>query len=48
MTPFQNDKVKIKFDSYPNDIKPKLLELRELIFDVAKEEKKSKSILYVF
>lgn len=39
MTPFQNDKVKIKFDSYPDDMKQKLLQLRELIFDVAKEEK---------
>ena len=38
MTPFQNDKVKIKFDSYPDDIKQKLLVLRELIFEVAKEE----------
>jgi len=44
MTPFQSDKVKIKFDSYPDDMKQKLLELRELIFDVAKEEKNITSI----
>jgi len=44
VTPFQNDKVKIKFDSYPDDIKQNLLRLRELIFNVAKEEKSISNI----
>ena len=38
MTPFKDDNVKIKFDSYPNDIKQKLLKLRELVYDVATDE----------
>jgi len=45
MTPFQHNKVKIKFDSYPDDIKQKLLRLRELIFNVAKEEKSINNIV---
>ena len=39
MTIFKNNEIKKKFDSYPNDIKNKLLELREIIFNVAKNEK---------
>ena len=39
MTAFKNDKVKEKFDNYPSDVRYKILELRELIFDVAKNEK---------
>lgn len=38
MTPFKNDDVKNKFDKYPSDMKQKLLELRELIYDVATNE----------
>lgn len=36
MTPFQSDEVKEKFESYPPVFRTKLLELRELIFKVAK------------
>lgn len=32
---FQCDKVKEKFDTYPKDIKQKILFLRQLIIDVA-------------
>ncbi|MDQ7084591.1 MAG: DUF1801 domain-containing protein [Sulfurovum sp.] len=38
MTAFKNDDVKNKFDDYPADIRQKLLELREIIYDVAKDE----------
>jgi len=38
MTPFTNDDVKNKFDSYPTDIKQKLLKLREVIYEVANGE----------
>lgn len=38
MTPFRNDDVKNKFDKYPTDMRQKLLELRELIYDVATNE----------
>lgn len=38
MTPFKNDSVSKKFDSYPDDMREKLLTLRELIYDVAKNE----------
>ena len=38
MTAFKNSDVRDKFDTYPDDIKPKLLELRELIYDVAANE----------
>ena len=44
MTPFKNDTVKNKFDSYPNDIKQKLLKLREIIYDVANNEPTIKSM----
>jgi len=37
MTDLKDTKVKEKFDSYPSSIKDKLLELRELIFEVALE-----------
>ncbi len=33
--PFQNNAVKLKFDSYPEDIKQRMLFLRQLIFDAA-------------
>ena len=39
MTPFKNNKVKEKFDNYPYDIREKLLDLRELIYYVATNEK---------
>ena len=39
MTPFKNNKVKEKFDNYPHDIREKLLDLRELIYYVATNEK---------
>jgi hypothetical protein len=39
MTKFTNSDVEKKFDNYPNDIRKKLLELREMIYDVAKHEK---------
>jgi len=38
LTPFKNNDVEKKFDSYPDSIKQKILELREIIFDVAKNE----------
>lgn len=38
MTPFQNTEVQNKFDSYPKNVEVKLLVLRELIFDVVREE----------
>jgi len=38
MTPFKNNNVSNKFDSYPSDMRLKLLELRELIYDVATNE----------
>ena len=38
MTPFKNDDVKNKFDEYLLNMRQKLLELRELIYDVAKSE----------
>jgi hypothetical protein len=37
--PFVNDDVKHIFSNYPKDVKPKLLFLRELIFDTAKQTK---------
>ncbi len=37
MMPFSNKDVKIKFDNYPSGVKDKLLILRDMIFDVAKE-----------
>jgi hypothetical protein len=33
--PFTSEKVKTKFDNYPEHIKPKMLFLRELIFKIA-------------
>ena len=39
MTKFTNSDVEKKFDNYPNDIRKKLLELREMIYDVAKHKK---------
>lgn len=33
--PFQNDKVKQKFDTYPKSIREKMLFIRQLIFEVA-------------
>jgi len=39
ITPFKNKVVKAKFDTYPDEIKEKLLKLRELIYDVATNEK---------
>ncbi len=38
MTPFKNNNVKNKFDKYPTDMRQKLLDLRELIYDVATNE----------
>jgi len=38
MTPFKNNKIKDKFDNYPHDMRQKLLELRELIYEVAENE----------
>jgi len=38
MTPFINNDVEEKYSSYPNDIREKLLKLREIIYDVAKNE----------
>lgn len=38
MTAFTNDKVKEKFDNYPSVVRYKILELRELIYDVATNE----------
>jgi len=39
MTSFKNDKVKEKFNNYPSAVRHKVLELRELIYDVATNEK---------
>jgi len=44
MTPFKNVAVKNKFDNYPNDIKQKLLKLREIIYEVANDEPTIKSM----
>ena len=44
MTPFTNDAVKNQFDSYPTDIKQKLLKLREIIYEVANGEPTIKNI----
>ena len=44
MIPFKNDAVKNKFDNYPNDIKQKLLKLREIIYEVANDEPTIKSM----
>ncbi len=38
MTPFKNDAVKVKFETYPSEMREKLLVLRELIYDVATSE----------
>jgi len=38
MRTFQSNEVHDKYNSYPSDVKLKLLELRELIYDVADEE----------
>lgn len=35
LIPFSNEKVKIIFSSYPEDVQEKLLAIRQLIFDVA-------------
>jgi hypothetical protein len=35
MKPFLNAEVAAKFDAYPPDVRPKLLALRELVFQVA-------------
>lgn len=39
MTAFTNDNVKEKFDNYPSVVRYKILELRELIYEVAISEK---------
>jgi hypothetical protein len=39
MIPFKNNKVEEKFSTYPTKIREKLLDLRQLIFDVATEHK---------
>jgi len=39
MTPYKSSDVKEKFNIYPPEMKEKLLELRELVFDVANSEK---------
>ena len=39
MTPYKSSDVKEKFNTYPPEMKEKLLELRELVFDVANSEK---------
>jgi len=39
LTPFKNNDIEEKFNSYPDGIKQKLLKLRELIYEVALEEK---------
>ena len=38
MIPFKNSSVNEKFNTYPSDVKKRLLTLRELIFDVADNE----------
>ncbi len=38
MTPLKNSDVINKYDSYPSDIRVRLLELRELIYEVANDE----------
>ena len=38
MTPFKDSAVQEKFNTYPSDVKKRLLTLRELIFDVANNE----------
>jgi len=35
MTPFANSMVEEKFNSYPHDMREKLLALRELVYEVA-------------
>ncbi|WP_234573262.1 DUF1801 domain-containing protein [Rhodohalobacter sp. 614A] len=37
MTPFQNPAVENKFSSYPEIIRPRLLKLRQMIFETASE-----------
>ncbi|HSR88868.1 MAG TPA: DUF1801 domain-containing protein [Candidatus Udaeobacter sp.] len=37
--PFKNEKIKGIFDSYPENIRTKLMQLRELVFDVASKTK---------
>lgn len=44
ITPFKNDAVKNKFDSYPKDMKEKLFVLRELIYQVASNEDSIKNV----
>jgi hypothetical protein len=39
LTPFKNNNIEEKFNSYPDGIKQKLLKLRELVYEVALEEK---------
>lgn len=38
MTPFKNVDVKNKFDNYPDDMRNKLLEIREIIYKIATDE----------
>ncbi|MBL7003228.1 MAG: DUF1801 domain-containing protein [Gammaproteobacteria bacterium] len=37
MISFQSDEVEVKFQAYPEDIRPIMLQLRHLVFEVAQE-----------
>jgi len=44
MTPFTSSIVEEKFNSYPDDMRKKLLELRELVYEVANNEESIENI----